>query len=180
MKATTWRTLRRVMIALVSIESLLLVLIVAGIAVGHAMEPSTATPPTPPSLARGVCAPDDARAHIEAFMAAFNANDAVAINRTLSPVLVWFFETVAEGQTRTAYGHDAAAREVAGHAGESMALANLQVSAEPSFDGATGFGAEVRRTVGGVSFRQIGKGELRCGGEWDGIVVWSMGLAPAR
>ena len=143
--------------------------------------PSAQPSPSPrPSLAPGVCAPDDARAHVEAFMAAFNANDAVAINRTLSPVLVWFFETLADGQSRTAYGHDAAAREVASHSGESMALLNLQVNAEPSWDGATGFGVELSRTVGGISFRQIGKGELRCGGEWDGIVVWSVGLPPVR
>jgi hypothetical protein len=113
-------------------------------------------------------------------VAAFNASDPVAINRALSPVLVWFFETIGDGQTRTAYGHDAAARELASHSGESMALLDLQVNSEQSWDGATGFGAEVGRTVGGVSFRQAGKGELRCGGDWDGIVVWSMGLAPAR
>jgi len=130
--------------------------------------------------APGACAPEDARARILAFMTASNANDPVAIGRTLSSALVWFFETMADGQTRTAYGHDAAVREVADHPGESMALINLQVSSEPSFDGATGFGAEVWRTAGGVAFRQIGKGELHCGGDWDGITVWSMALAPAR
>jgi len=132
------------------------------------------------SLASGACAPDDARAHVEAFMAASNASDLLAINRTLSPVLVWFFETLTDGQTRTAYGHHAATREVASHSGESMALLSLQVSPELSWDGATGFGVEVSRTVGGISFRQIGKGELRCGGEWDGIVVWSVGPPQAR
>jgi hypothetical protein len=140
--------------------------------------PLTAQPsPSPrPSLAPGVCAPDDARAHVEAFMAASNASDLVAINRTLSPALVVFYETLPDGQTRRAYGHDAAAREVASHSGESMALLNLQVSAEPSWDGATGLGLEVSRTVDGISFRQFGKGEVRCGGDLDGIVVWGVSL----
>jgi hypothetical protein len=140
--------------------------------------PLTAQPsPSPqPSLAPGVCAPDDARAHVEAFMAASNASDLAAINRTLSPALVVFYETLPDGQTRRAYGHDAAAREVASHSGESMALLNLQVSAEPSWDGATGLGLEVSRTVDGISFRQFGKGEVRCGGDLDGIVVWGVGL----
>ena len=109
-------------------------------------------------------------------MAASNASDLVAINRTLSPALMVFFETLPDGQTRRAYGHDAAAREVASHSGEWMALLNLQVSAEPSWDGATGLGLEVSRTVGSISFRQVGKGEVRCGGDLDGIVVWGVAL----
>jgi len=109
-------------------------------------------------------------------MAASNASDLVAINRTLSPALMVFFETLPDGQTRRAYGHDAAAREVASHSGESMALLSLQVSAEPSWDGATGLGLEVSRTAAGISFRQVGKGEVRCGGDLDGIVVWGVGL----
>jgi len=52
------------------------------------------------SVAAGACAPDDARAHIEAFMAASNASDLVAIDRTLSPALMVFFETLPDGQTR--------------------------------------------------------------------------------
>jgi hypothetical protein len=153
----------------------------AALALSCTSPPISQPSPSPQaSVAPGVCTPDDARAHIEAFMAAANAGDSVAINRTLSPVLVWFFETLADGRTRTAYGHDAAAREVASHFGESMTLINLQVNPELGWDGATGFGVEVSRTVGGSAFRQIGKGELRCGGEWDGIVVWSVGLPPAR
>lgn len=116
---------------------------------------------------------------IEAFMNAVNQNDSAAIERTLSPVLVWFFEVIPGGETRTAYGHDAAAREIELHHGESMSLLSLDVSSTLSWSGGTGFSAEVLRSVDGVSFRQLGKGELRCHGEWSGIVVWSMGLAPS-
>jgi hypothetical protein len=123
-----------------------------------------------------VCPPEDARTHIEAFMRAVNASDRAALERVLSPALVWVHEAITPNEFRTAYGRDSALTELLAHPGDSMTLRSLQVNAQQSFSGSTGFGAEVDRTIAGRTFLQHGKGEVECTGALEGIVVWSMGI----
>jgi len=123
-----------------------------------------------------VCSSDQARAHIEALMQAANASDRAALERTLSSALVWFHEAISPTEIRRAYGRDEAVTQLLAHPGELMALRGLQVSAEPSWTGYTGFGAEVDRTIAGRTFMQHGKGELACSGPFEGIVIWSFGI----
>ncbi len=158
-----------------------LTLWIACVVAGCAPLAATVASPVPPSSVPSsmfgrVCSPDQARTHIGAFMQAANASDRAALERTLSSAVVWVHEAISQTEVRRAYGRDAAITQLLAHPGEVMALRSLQVNAELSWTGYTGFGADVERTIADHTFMQHGKGELACSGPFEGIVVWSFGV----